>query len=55
MVQEDSPSALVEKELEGAGLIVKIDGEGAVSAFRFGPLCHISSSMRVALGMDETW
>ena len=33
----------VVKELQVGGFIVEIDGEGAVFAFRFGSLAHVSS------------
>jgi hypothetical protein len=32
---------------------VKIDGEGAVLAGRFGALSHVSSSVEMAVGADE--
>jgi len=36
------------------GFIVEIDGDGAVSSWRFGSLSHVSPSVEMAIGADET-
>ena len=39
-------SPVTVKELRVGGFIVEIDGDGAVVAFGFGGLCHVSSPSR---------
>jgi hypothetical protein len=41
-----------QSEVGGWGL--EIDGDGAVVAWRFGGLSHISPSVEMAIGADET-
>ena len=36
------------------GFILEIDGDGAVSSWRFGSLSHVSPSVEMAIGADET-
>src|SRR3977135_981133 len=43
----------IAQQLKVGGFIVKIDGEGAVLAGRFGALSHVSSSVEMAVGADE--
>ena len=35
--------------------IVEIDGDGTVLACRFDGLSHVSPSVQMAIGTDETW
>jgi hypothetical protein len=35
-------------------LIVEVDGDGAVFAYRFGALSHVSPSVKLVVGADET-
>jgi hypothetical protein len=36
-------------------LIVEIDGDGTVVACRFDGLSHVSPSVQMAIGTEETW
>ncbi len=44
----------IAEQLKVGGLILEIDGDGAVVTDRFGPLSHVSSSVEMAVGTDET-
>jgi hypothetical protein len=41
-------------QLEVSGCIVEIDGDRAVFAYRFCALSHVSPSVEMAIGADET-
>jgi hypothetical protein len=41
-------------ELKVGGFIVEIDGKGTVCPWRFGGLSHVSPSVKMAIGADET-
>jgi hypothetical protein len=45
----------VAQELSVGRFIVEIDGDGTVWACRFGGLSHVSPSVQMAIGTDETW
>ena len=42
------------KKLKVSGFIVEIDGDGAVFSWCFGGLSHVSPSVEMAVGADET-
>ena len=42
------------KKLKVSGFIVEIDGDGAVFSRCFGGLSHVSPSVEMAVGADET-
>jgi len=44
----------IAEQLKVGGLILEIDGDGAVLTDRFGALSHVSSSVEMAVGADET-
>jgi hypothetical protein len=44
----------IAEQLKVGGLILEIDGEGTVLTGRFGALSHVSSSVEMAVGADET-
>jgi hypothetical protein len=44
----------IAEQLKVGGRILEIDGDGAVLAWRFGGLSHVSSSVAMAIDVDET-
>jgi hypothetical protein len=44
----------IAEQLKVGGWSLEIDGDGAVLAQRFGSLSHISPSVEMAIGADET-
>jgi hypothetical protein len=42
------------KKLKVSGFIVEIDADGAVFSWCFGGLSHVSPSVEMAVGADET-
>ena len=50
----DKRLGVVEKRKVGR-LIVEVNGDGTVLACRFGGRFHVSPSVQMALGTDETW
>jgi hypothetical protein len=49
----DERFAIADQSEVGAW-VLEIDGDGAVLAWRFGRLFHISPSVEMAIGADET-
>jgi hypothetical protein len=41
-------------QMEIGGWVLEIDSDGAVLAWRFGSLSHVSPSVEMAIGADET-
>jgi hypothetical protein len=44
----------IAEQLKVGGLVMKINGDSAVLACRFGSLSHVSSSVEMAIDADET-